>query len=106
MAPLVAHRAVSQGVRTAHIANTLEGAHKEPSYDQAVDGGHSSLLTLPLVCDDRLVGIAQLRDRVWRRSGREAQSPKCVGWVDSDKAWSRPHTWRTPTPCTFHALHC
>ena len=22
------------------------------------------------------------------------------------EALSRPHTWRTPTPCTSHAVHC
>ena len=95
IAPNVGKRAL-QGKYATHIQNdpkkdqaSAGKAANLEGYDLACDGGgvaRRSVMTAPLVetgedrqmggGDDRLIGVVQLRTRIWRGDGLEEQSDK------------------------------
>mmetsp|Transcript_46335 Transcript_46335/g.104439 ORF Transcript_46335/g.104439 Transcript_46335/m.104439 type:complete len:301 (-) Transcript_46335:217-1119(-) len=72
-----------------HVTNQ-PSRDKEKAYDPAVDGeGVLHAMTAPLLDPDsqKLIGVIQMRNRLWHRQGRQSQDPKCVGFCEFDRIW-------------------
>jgi len=86
-ASMVAKRAIS-GKFATHVCN--EPKKKPEGFDKDIDSNGAvprSVMTAPIVemgANPRLVGVVQLRTRIWHGDGVDAQNERCHGFCDKD----------------------